>query len=190
MAARRSPIGPILALALVVGGGGWVASSPFRAYADLKTAARAGDEQALAELVDFPAFRESVKEEVRGSVERGISGGADRNLAGRIGGMLAGAVAGPVVDHAVTPGGIASLTQGFRPGEGADGEEAPKAGSAEPESRFRVSRGYEDLSTFAVRFRDPQTGRQRVTLVLHREGLRWRLAEMRLGAGAQGEDEQ
>lgn len=189
MAARRSPIGPIVALALVVGGG-WVASSPFRAYADLESAARAGDRQALEQLVDFPAFRESVKEEVRVSVEHGISGGADGNLAGRIGGMLAGAVAAPVVDHVVTPGGIASLTQGFRPGERVNGNDAPKGEAAEQESRFRVSRGYEDLSTFAVRFHDPETGRQRVTLVLHRGGLRWRLAEMRLGVGPDGEDEQ
>lgn len=188
MAARRSPIGPIVALALVVGGG-WAVSSPFRAYADLKTAARAGDEQALAELVDFPAFRESVKEEVRGSVERGISGDRDPNLAGRVAGMLATAMAGPVVDRVVTPGGIASLTLGYRPDERADGKDAPEAGTTEQESRFDVSRGYEDLSTFAVRFRDRETGRERVTLVLHRDGLRWRLAEMRLGAG-QGEDEQ
>lgn len=189
MAARRSPIGPILALALVVGGG-WVASSPFRAYADLESAARAGDQQALEELVDFPAFRESAKAEVRGSVERGLAGDGDPNLAGRIGGMLAGAMAAPVVDHVVTPGGIAALTQGFRPGETRKGRDTPNDASAEQESRFRVSRGYEDLSTFAIRFRDRETGRERVTLLLHRDGLRWRLAEMRLGVPVDAEDEQ
>ncbi len=185
MAARRPPIAPLLLLAAALGGA-WAFSAPFRAYADLKTAAREGRRDELQALVDFPAFRESVKEEVRHSVERGIAGDGAGNLASRIGGLLAGAVAAPVVDQVVSPDGIAALTEGARPGEQAGAKEAANGG----EERWDVRRGYEDLSTFAVRFHDPETGRERVALLLHREGLSWRLRELRLPPPQQGEDEQ
>jgi hypothetical protein len=187
--ARRSPVRSLLALALV-GGCAWIYTAPYRAFADLKTAAREGDQQALEELVDFPAFRASIKDNVRSSVQNGI-GGQGGGLLGRLGGLVAGAVTAPVVDHLVTPGAIAALTDGVRPGEerGDDGE--PRG---EERKKVQVRRGYEDASTFVVHLQDPDDSRELLALVMRREGLDWRLAAVRLPgadpAPQAGEDEQ
>ena len=188
--ARRSPLTSIFALALV-GAGAWVFSGPYRAFADLRTAARAGDQQALEELVDFPAFRSSVKDAVGTSVRRGINGGEQGGVLGALGGMIAGAVASPVVDQVVTPSGIAALTQGARPGE-SRGDDANGQPTRRRDDQVRVRRGYENLSTFVVRLHDADTDHELVALVMRREGLDWRLAQVRLPdpKPAQAEDEQ
>jgi hypothetical protein len=84
------------------------------------------------------------------------------------------------VETAVTPAGIASLTRGHAPDEVWRPEERGGRGP-----RMRVSRGYEGLSTFAVRFHDPASGREHVALLLRRHGIaRWKLEAVRLGPPA------
>lgn len=190
--ARRSPLSALFALALV-GGAAWAYSGPYRAFADLKTAAAEGDRQAMEELVDFPAFRESVKDAIGTSVQRGLDGGERPGLLGTLGGMLAGAVAAPLVDQVVTPRGIAALTEGVRPGDREEGASAAADGERQRPG-VRVRRGYEDLSTFVVRLHHAETDDELLSLVMRREGLDWRLSEVRLPDRSteprQGEDEQ
>jgi hypothetical protein len=141
----------------------------------LQKAAKAGDTQALNEMVDFPALRESVKQNVRGAVA-GVTG-RRQNPLGVLGGILAGAVAGPVVDAVVTPQGVSALVEGVRPGErresGArDGVRAPN---------LKVKRGYEGMDLFVVHFIDKDNGKERMALLLRRQGLiHWRLSGVRV----------
>jgi hypothetical protein len=110
-----------------------------------------------------------------------------RNPIGMLGGILAGAVAGPVVDAVVTPEGIAALTQGERPGS--------RHREGDGDSRLRVKdvkvkRGYESFDLFVVHFVSKENGRERMALLLRREGItHWRLSGIRIpGAAERAED--
>jgi hypothetical protein len=180
MAQKRSSLSTLLVLAVLFAGV-WLYFTPYLAMNKLQKAARQGDEQAMAELVDFPALRESVKGNVRGVVEHSV--GHDRNPLGMLGGLLAGAVAGPVVDAVVTPQGIAALTEGERPGQhhrgGSDGDDRLRV------KNVKVKRGYEGFDLFVVHFVSKDDGKERMALLMRREGItHWRLSGIRLPGAA------
>lgn len=171
MSRRRGPFLPLLSLALCVLGV-WMFLAPNLTHRRIQKAAERGDVAALEEMVDFPALRVSVKENVQTTVARGISRD-EGNAFAAIGGMLAGAVVRPLVDAAVTPAGIASLMRGQEPAR--DGK--PR----KDEPRRTVEKGYEGFSRWAASYRDPETGEETVAVILRRDGLRWKLAGVRFG---------
>jgi len=179
MAQKRSSFSTLLVLAVLFAGV-WLYFTPYVAINKLQKAARQGDEQAMAELVDFPALRESVKGNVRGVVEHSV--GRSHNPLGVLGGILAGAVAGPVVDAVVTPQGIAALTEGERPGQhrgGSDGDDRLRV------KNVKVKRGYEGFDLFVVHFVSKDDGKERMALLMRREGItHWRLSGIRLPGAA------
>jgi hypothetical protein len=184
MAQKRSSLSTLLVLAVLFAGV-WLFFTPYLAMNKLQKAAREGDEQAMAELVDFPALRESVKGNVRSAVAGSV--GRERNPIGVLGGILAGAVAGPVVDAVVTPHGIAALTEGERPGQRRRGD-----GDARLRVKdVKVKRGYEGFDLFVVHFVSKDDGRERMALLLRRQGItRWRLSGIRVpGAAAERADD-
>lgn len=174
---RRGPFLPLLALSLcaaVV----WMYFTPYFAVRKLQAAAESGDRETLSAMVDFPAVRASLKEEVRTGASRGVVG-ERRGTAAAIGGLVAGALAGvvadPLVNTLVTPTGVSLLVQGQRPGE----ERKEDGGSWREDVKIR--RGYEGPSQFLVRYHDRASGDERMALVMRREGLGWRLTGVRLG---------
>jgi hypothetical protein len=179
MAQKRSSFSTLLVLAVLFAGV-WLYFTPYLAMNKLQKAARQGDEQAMAELVDFPALRESVKGNVRSAVANTVG---ERNPIGVLGGILAGAVAGPVVDAVVTPQGIAALTEGERPGQ-------RHRDDGDRDSRLRVKdvkvkRGYEGFDLFVVHFVSKDDGHERMALLLRRQGIaRWRLSGVRIPGAA------
>lgn len=164
----------------------WMYFTPYLAMRKLEAAAEAGDTRALNDLVDFPALRESVKSELRSTVSRRIASDEGNPLAA-LGGLIAGKLASPFVDAAVTPQGIAALTEGRRPGEESDEKgDGEKRGVRAPD--VKVKQGYEGLDRFVVRFHDRESGKERVALVMEREGLAgWKLTGVRLDGGDEGE---
>jgi hypothetical protein len=180
MAQKRSSFSTLLVLAVLFAGV-WLYFTPYIALNKLQKAARQGDQQAMAELVDFPSLRESVKGNVRSAVENSV--GRERNPIGVLGGILAGAVAGPVVDAVVTPQGIAALTEGERPGQ-------RRRGGDDADSRLRVKdvkvkRGYEGFDLFVVHFVGKEDGKERMALLMRRDGIaNWRLSGIRVPAAA------
>ena len=178
MARRKSSLAPFAVLVALFAAV-WLYFTPHLAMRRLQTAAEAGDTQALNELVDFPAFRESVKQEVRTAVAREISD-RDDPLA-RLGGMIAGAFASPLVDAFVTPEGIAALAEGRRPSEDEDDGRDGDGGVRVPD--MEADRGYEGLDRFVIHFREKESGKERVALVMRRDGIAsWKLAGVRLPA--------
>lgn len=162
---------PLLSLLLCVAAA-WLYFAPYLTYRTLQRAADRGDVETLNEVVDFPALRASVKDNVRNSVSRGIQG--DGGLMGALGGALAGALVSPLVDAAVTPTGISALTEGRDPRDGDRGED-------EPREKRRVKKGYEGLNRWVVSFRDAENGGEQHALILRRDGLGWKLSGVRFG---------
>lgn len=175
---KSSYFGPFALLALCAAAV-WLYFTPHLAVKRLQAAAEAGDREALAELVDFPSVRASVKEEVRQAMAEKI-GKEDDNPFARFGAALAGMMVDPLVDSFVTPGGIAAAVSGERPSVGKEGRERAEKAARDVE----VTRGYEGVDTFVLHFRDRDDGRERMALVMRREGLaEWKLSAIRLADG-------
>ena len=158
----------------------WLYFTPHLTVKRLQDAAEAGDREALARLVDFPSVRASLKEEVRQEMAERIDKEADANPFARFGAALAGMMVDPLVDSFVTPGGIAAAVRGERPSVGKQGRDRARKAARDVE----VTRGYEGDDTFVLHFRDRADGRERMALVMRREGLAdWKLSAIRLAEG-------
>lgn len=152
------------------------AASPIFAAQGLIRAAKAGDAAALERHVDFPAFRESMKDEMNARLVaemRRDPRAADPALAG-LGMLLAPSLVSGMVDMFVTPQAISAMvTSAEAPGpDGSTPEPADRDGD-----RVRQSWGYRDLNTFAVTLSRDDRPNEQVALLMERRGLfSWKLA--------------
>jgi len=100
-------------------------ATPYLALERLKRAADARDAQTVNQYVDFPALRDSLKQQVVGLFERRLAGSAAHgNPLAAIVAMVGTAVIGPLVDAYATPDGVAALLNGMPP-RGEPGERPP-----------------------------------------------------------------
>lgn len=154
----------------------------------LVRAAETGDEAALERLVDFPAFRESLKEQLTGRLMaemREDERAEDSALAGL--GMLFGPMlVDGAVDMLVTPEAISAMVETAEAPEPADAV-APTEPASE-EGEVRKSYAYRDLNTFVLGLTDPERPDETLKLLLRRDGpFGWKLAGVELPeAPAQG----
>lgn len=99
-------------------------ASPYIALNRLKRAADARDAATVNEYVDFPALRESLKEQLGGLLRRRIGAESHGNPLAALGAMIGVALIGPLVDAYATPDGVAALLNGMPP-RGEPGERPP-----------------------------------------------------------------
>jgi hypothetical protein len=166
---------PLFSLALCVAAA-WLYFTPYMAVNKLQAAAERGDAEALNEMVDFPALRTSIKSNVQGAVSRGIQ--KEGGVFAALGAAATGMIVDPVVNAAVTPQGISMLMKGGTPGDrkrNDDGEDDGKSWRDD----VKIGRHWEAADKFVVQYRDRDSGDQRIALIMHREGLRWRLSGVR-----------
>lgn len=167
---RLRGLGAGLALALVAASGWWFASPSWTLKA-MRDAAAAHDERALSVHVDYPALRESLKDNV---MRRITTDGRGAEGLGAIGAQVANAIAGPLIDAAVTPQGVEAMfrveTAQERLARTPDtsGGQLPKL----PQAKDQPVIERQGLSAFTVRGRDPGSAR----LIFRRDGLGWRLS--------------
>jgi hypothetical protein len=99
-----------LAAVVLVLAGGWFRESPLLAMHNLKLSAQAGDRDALADEVDFPAVRESLKSQMKAAIAGKVAGDKDgSNALAALGAMFAMAVADQAIDAVISPDGIKTL---------------------------------------------------------------------------------
>lgn len=154
----------------------WLYFTPHLAVRRLQLAAESGDRAALEELVDFPAVRASLKDELREALAGRVAKESERNPFAAFGAALAGVVLDPLVDSFVTPSGIAAAVRGERPSLGGSGERAEREAK-----KLEISRGYEGAGSFVLHFRDRESGAERMSLVMRRDGLAaWKLSAIHL----------
>jgi hypothetical protein len=184
-------------------------ASPYIALDRLKRAADSRDAATVNQYVDFPAFRESLKEQLGALLRRRIGAESHGNPLAALGAMIGVALIGPLVDAYATPDGVAALLNGIPP-RGEPGERppappdasasssnggnpaaappappAPPAASAENSSKPpqppQTSAGYRSLNEFVVTYQHG-VGDTRYAAIFHREGLfTWKLAAVDLG---------
>lgn len=147
----------------------------------LVRAAETGDEAALDRLVDFPAFRESLKEQLTGRLMaemREDERTDDSALAGL--GMLFGPMlVDGAVDALVNPQAIAAMVETAEAPDPADAITPLEPTSEDGE--IRKSYAYRDLNTFVLGLTDPERPNETLKLLLKRDGpFGWKLAGVEL----------
>jgi hypothetical protein len=184
---------------------GYGYASPYLALDHLKRAADARDAQTVDQYVDYPALRESLKEQVAGLLTRRLH--ASGNPLAALGAMIGVALIGPLVDAYATPDGVAALLNGMPPrGNPDDRPPAPSenasigttrgaANSAsattqapatpapaqqQPPVPPQTTAGYRGINEFVVTYQHG-VGDTRYSAILRREGLfSWKLAAVNL----------
>jgi hypothetical protein len=103
-----------LIVVVVIAALGFAYASPYIALNNLKRAADARDAQTVNQYVDFPALRDSLKQQIAGMLTRRLDADNDSKLA-TIGAMIGVTLIGPLVDSYATPDGVAALLNGMPP---------------------------------------------------------------------------
>ncbi|REG57797.1 hypothetical protein B0G80_0431 [Paraburkholderia sp. BL6669N2] len=201
------PLIVTLIVIVVIAALGFAYASPYIALNNLKRAADARDAQTVNQYVDFPALRESLKQQVAGLLTRRLGAHSNGNPLAAIGAMIGVALIGPLVDAYATPDGVAALLNGMPP-RGDPGERppappaannpsdaaatapapaAPPAGNAvngnanaTPPQPPQTSAGYRGLNEFVVTYQHG-AGDARYSAIFRREGIfTWKLAAVNL----------
>lgn len=166
---------PLLILLLAFGG--YVAAGPWLTVRAIRHALQAQDATALAAQVDFPAVRASLKAQMEDRLARTTGPDWQSNLLGQAGLALAHGVLETAVDAMATPSGLAALMEGRAVWKRMhDGIASPREPAPEPlhAARYR----YESFSSFSATVRNADGAP--TVFVLRREGLQWKLADIRL----------
>ena len=167
----------LLATALVALGA-WLWFAPHLTVHAMRQAAERGDAEALASHVDFPALRESVRMQLAARVSDRLGGGSAWS---RLGGDIATTLATPAIDAMVSPEALAMLFAGRDLHDRYTGpaDAAPPAADATDShggidtGQWRLSMGYDDLSTFSVKVANDGMGPAPSRLVFKRHNLLW-----------------
>ena len=198
------PLIIVLVVIVIVAVLGYGYASPYLALDRLKRAADARDAQTVSEYVDYPALRESLKEQVAGLLTRRLH--ASGNPFAALGAMIGVALIGPMVDAYATPEGVAALLNGMpprgnpndRPPVPQDTQSTPATGPAQPAPGTatptsapaaaastppqppQTTASYRSINEFVVTYQHG-VGDTRYSAILRREGLfSWKLAAVDL----------
>jgi len=171
-------IAPLLVLFALAAYG---VAGPYLAIRGIGQAIEQRDTAALERHVDFPRLRANLKAQLDDYVVRRAGIDAQTSLLGGIALQLAGGLTGAGVDTLVTPIGIGALLQGHQlwkraSGETVDGDTWSPPMPARPLQDAR--KRFESTSRFTATVQTDAG--QPVVFVLDRQGLRWRLTDIRL----------
>jgi hypothetical protein len=165
----------IMAAALAVAAPtGWYFGSPYLAMHQLKEAVKSGDRDELAERVDFPAVRESIKSQMKAVMMAEVAKQKESNPFSALGGMLAMAMVDPIIDGMVSPDGLKSMVD-----KGKVAAKPDQATSDQPDAKWDIS--HRGFGKFTAK---PENDDGRVPkLVFKRDGLGWRLVDIEMPVG-------
>lgn len=169
-----------LAALLVVALLGYVAAGPWLTVRAIREAVKTEDASALARQVDFPALRASLKLQVNDRIVREAGAEAQSSLLGAFGLTVATGLAGGMVDAMVTPVGLGALMEGRKLWNRGAGVAPPSRGdtSQQADPLRDPEYGFESASRFTATVTSDDGGP--LVFVLTRQGLRWKLSDIRL----------
>lgn len=161
-------------------------ASPYYALHQIKIALTERNADALAEHVDFPALRDSVKAQLEANMANSIQAvaGSDNPLAA-LGQSIAGAMLGKMVDAMVSPAGVVALVN--KSAVSPQAETATESGVPADGAQHKAdySAAYAGINKFVVRAKDGEA--QNGALVLQRHGVwGWKLSSIELAPAVAG----
>ena len=168
----------VLIVVAVLALAAYVAVGPYRTVHAIGDAIERQDAAALSKQVDFPALRSSLKAQLTDRLVRGAGDDVQASTLGAIGLSIAGGLVGGVVDTMVTPLGLGAIMEGRKVGKRFTDTFSPEPAATTARRPFAdaVYR-YESASRFTATV---GTDDQPVVFVVTRDGLRWRLSDIRL----------
>jgi hypothetical protein len=168
----------LLALAVAA----WVYLTPYLAARSLHGAVDARDAARIADHVNFPELRQSMKTGLLAKMTGAAAAKGD-DASVLLGSAFANVLIGPMVDTMVSPEGLAKLLNGekLEPAKTKPPpQDADKNSEKNSEKDMQRSMGYETLNRFVVTFTKPSQS-QTISLVFTREGaFSWKLSGLRL----------
>jgi hypothetical protein len=171
-----------LSLVALLALAGYVVAGPFLTIDAIRDAIERNDTAELARHVDFPALRANLRGQVEDHLVRKAGADMQADLLGAIALRVAGVAAGGVVDVLATPAGIGFVLEGrsvwHRISGGGVSPSDTWAHVPPDDLLANADYRYESPSRFTatVRNRDGAP----VVFVLTRDGLRWRVTDVRL----------
>lgn len=171
-----------LALALVVllAVMGYGIAGPFLAMQGIRAAVEERDMAALDRHVDFPAVRRSLRLQIEDTLARRAGADGQEGLLEAIGLKAASMAASTAADAVASPAGIAAVLEGrsvVRRIAGGGSRDA--FADVEPEQLLDDAEyGFESPSRFTATVRNADG--HPVVFVLTRQGLRWRVTDVRV----------
>ena len=165
------------------------AAAPVLAAQALIRAAKAGDVDRIEQLVDFPALRESLKDEL--TTELAAHMRRDPRMAesdlGGLGLILAPMLLSGAVDAVVTPEVVAQMVTTAEAPDPTVRDQPEPGDAGDRGDDIHQAWGYRDLNAFAVTLTDRDHPEQRLALILERRGLfTWKLAAVDIQNSAAG----
>ena len=152
---------------------GYLAATPYITVLKMTWAAEKHDGEALSEYVDFPALRQSFKDNLNVAL---VAAAIDQeNPFAVIGAALGGVLVDKLVDAYVTPAGLIALMSGARIESGRISELDGQADENQPFSNPSLS--YESLNKFSVGVVSSEA-EEEVKFILRRDGIGWKLTEI------------
>lgn len=169
----------VLIAVLLLALGTYVAVGPYLTVRAIRSAVKAQDAVALSKQVDFPALRSSLKAQLTDRLVRDAGSDVQANPFGAIGLTIAESMIGSAVEAMITPLGLGAIMEGHRVWKRVDDGVSPAdANTPPPEPLQDAAYRYESSSRFTATVRDKEG--DPIVFVLMRDGLQWRLSEIRL----------
>lgn len=175
-------VGWVLTLAVVAFAVAYFAS-PILAVKGLTEAARTGDEAELRRLVDFPALRDSLKDQARDVLNEEMRRrtGLHSDLVAGLGAALAPQIVGGAVEALVTPEAVSGMIINARspgiPDPRPEGQLGRAARPEDPSEDVHQAWGYRNMDLFAVTLTHKDRPDRQLVLLLDRRGLfEWKLS--------------
>lgn len=167
-------LGLVVALSLCA----WMYFSPYLAVRGLQSAAQERNAARMADYVDFPSVRESLKASLNAmlAAEMAKASGGQANPFAALAAAFVSALVEKITDAFVSPEGLAMLMRGEKP----DFQKGQPTGASTDGDPFSSDAGYETFDRFVVTVK-PKSGKESIGLVFTRQGLvAWKLTALRL----------
>ncbi len=164
----------LVGVVAIAGGGAYY--SPYLTLNKMRNATENQNVDALAQEINFPELRVSIKESVKNQVLKQIAGAkvgtsGDKLSLPKLTPELVEKTVNPMVDQLVTPEGLDQLINNKIPGAKID-----LANLDRDIANSDIKMGYESIDRFVVHITDKADQSKDVSLILKRDGLAWKLA--------------
>jgi len=157
----------------------WIYASPYLAVRGMKEKVASGDAVALADYVNFPALKESLKASFTAQMTTSMEEIKDNPFAA-LGTAIANVLINPMIESLVSPEGLVAMMNGHKPNLAIQREgEIQDRSSGGRDNEPVVKMGYENFNRFIVKASDKIDTTQEITMVFLRDGLSWKLAAIR-----------
>jgi hypothetical protein len=93
----------------------WYAYSPYQTVHAMKSAGESRNGEDLAEHIDFPSVRASIKEQINARLLKVVKEESEENPVKALGAAFGGMLVDKLVDAYVTPAGLIEMMEGDRP---------------------------------------------------------------------------